>query len=98
MWKIIHRSILEKYFSESVIVPEPNLTEKITMLKEHLSLEIEFMGEKNGIKFMRKFYGYYINSKRNASKYRNVLVTLEDRKEIEKTIDEILSLHFADGE
>ncbi len=87
---------IEKYLEDNTIIPEPSFEEKIAMLKEHLKLEIEFMGEKNGIKFMRKFYNYYINSKRNASKYRGLLVTLEDRNEIEKILDEILRLHSSD--
>ena len=54
------------------------------------------MGEINGIKFMRKFYNYYISSTRNASKYRSALVTLEKEKEIIKVLNEILSLYLKD--
>ncbi len=85
---------IEKYIETGEIITEPDLEEKIKMLKLHMKREIEFMGEKNGIKFMRKFYSYYISSVRNASKYRNVLVTLENEKEILDTLDEILSLHY----
>ena len=63
------------------------------MLKQHLQEEVDYMGEKNGVKFMRKFYPYYITSERNCSKYRSVLVQLEKQKEILKVLDEILSLH-----
>lgn len=84
---------IEKYFENEEIIEEPSLKEKIEMLKTHLELEIQEMGEINGIKFMRKFYNYYISSVRNASKYRAVLVTLESEKEIKRVLDEILSLH-----
>lgn len=83
----------EKYIETGKIIPGPNLVEKITMLKEHLNLEVEYMGEVNGVKFMRKFYNYYIMSTRNASKYRSVLVRLETKKEILEVLDEILSIH-----
>ena len=86
---------IEKYIESKEIIPEPDLIQKIEMLKEHLRLEVEHMGEKNGIKFMRKFYNYYISSTRNASKYRNALVTLETEKEILEVLDEILSIHTA---
>ena len=86
---------IEKYINEGVVLPEPTLQEKIEMLKTHLHLEVENMGEINGVKFMRKFYNYYISSVRNASKYRSKLVTLETEKEIVKLLDEILSIHFA---
>ena len=84
---------IEKYINEGVTIETPNLAEKIEMLKIHLHKEVENMGEINGVKFMRKFYNYYISSVRNASKYRSMLVTLETEKEIIKILDEILSLH-----
>ena len=76
-----------------MLIQEPSLEEKISMLKEHLRQEVELMGEINGIKFMRKFFNYYISSVRNASKYRACLVTLEKEKEILDVLDEILYLH-----
>ena len=87
---------IEKYINENVLIQEPNLEEKIGMLKEHLRQEVELMGEVNGIKFMRKFFNYYISSVRNASKYRACLVTLEKEKEILDVLDEILHIHSAD--
>ena len=87
---------IEKYIEEGVVIPEPDLSARIEMLKEHLSLEVQNMGEINGIKFMRKFYNYYISSTRNASKYRSALVTLDKEKEIIKVLDEILSLYLKD--
>ena len=87
---------IEKYIESGEIIPEPDLAQRIEMLKEHLRLEVENMGEINGIKFMRKFYNYYISSTRNASKYRSALVTLDKEKEIIKVLDEILSLYIKD--
>ena len=84
---------IERYIENNEIIDEPDLVQKIEMLKEHLRLEVINMGEVNGIKFMRKFYNYYISSVRNASKYRSILVTLEKEKEIIEVLDEILSLH-----
>ncbi len=84
---------IEKYLNEGIEIKEPDLNQKIKMLKEHLYLEIRNMGEINGIKFMRKFYNYYISSIKNASKYRCLLVRLENEKEIIKVLDEILSIH-----
>ena len=84
---------IEKFLNEGIEIKEPDLDEKIKMLKEHLSLEVQNMGEINGVKFMRKFYNYYISSTKNASKYRCALVRLESEKEILKVLDEILCLH-----
>lgn len=85
---------IETYLSDGKVLPEPDFRKKIEMLKEHLKLEVEHMGEINGIKFMRKFYNYYIQSEKNASKYRAKLVLLEKEKDILDILDEILSLHY----
>jgi len=85
---------IETYLEKEVVEPEPDLKAKIEMLKEHLQKEVEFMGEKNGVKFMRKFYNYYISSVKNASKYRSKLVLMEKEAEISETLDEILSIHY----
>ena len=85
---------IEKYLETGEIQAEPDLREKIEMLKLHLKKEVQFMGEKNGVKFMRKFYNYYISSVKNASKYRSKLVLLEHEEEILEVLDEILSLHY----
>ncbi len=88
---------IEKYIETKEVISEPDLIKRIEMLKEHLHLEVEHMGEKNGVKFMRKFYNYYISSTRNASKYRSALVTLETEKEILEVLDEILSIYTANA-
>lgn len=85
---------VEKYIEDGTIIEEPDLIQRIEMLKEHLDLEVEKMGEINGIKFMRKFYNYYISGERNASKYRCALITLDKKEEIIKVLNEILSLHI----
>ncbi len=86
---------IEKFIENNTVIEEPNLAEKIKMLLEHLQKEIELRGELNGIKFMRKFYTYYISSCKNASKYRSELVLKESYKEIEEILNGILCLSSA---
>ncbi len=86
---------IEHYLNSGEILRELTLDEKIEILKKHIEGEIDLRGEVNGIKFMRKFYNFYISSVKDASKYRQVLVRLENKKEILKVLDEILSLHIA---
>ena len=52
--------------------------------------EIALRGEKVGLKFVRKFYPFYINGVRNAAKYRSQLVVMEDYNEIMSAMDYIL--------
>lgn len=81
---------IEEYIKNGVKIPEPNLEEKIKMLRIHLEREIELRGERCAIPFIRKFYGFYINGVKNASKYRQVLVTLNNLDEIYENLDLII--------
>lgn len=82
---------IDYYLKTGEKLPDMTLTEKISVLKEHLDNEIAFRGELNGIKFFRKFYPYYIKGVRGASEYRGKLVTEENYGKIMSLLDEILS-------
>ena len=83
-------SRVEKYLLNGILIGEPSLTDKVSMIKRHLDLEIAFRGEENGIKFFRKFYPCYIKNFRGGSEYRHRLVTELDYDNIIKILDEIL--------
>ena len=53
-------SRISHYFSTGEILPAPSIKEKIDIIKIHLNEEIKLRGEQVGIKFMRKFYSFYI--------------------------------------
>lgn len=72
----------EKYLEEGVLLPSLTLAEKIDNLIEHLEGEMKLRRELIGIKFMRKFYAYYISAFKHASHIRQKLITSEDIKEI----------------
>lgn len=83
---------IEKYLNTGEYIPSPTLSEKIETMKKHLLREVEFRGEDVGIKFVRKFYPYYVNGFQGASKCRGELVLMEDFKEILRKLDNILAL------
>ncbi len=68
---------VEHYFLTGEKLPIPPLNERIEMLKIHLNEEIKLRGENVGIKFMRKFYPYYLSGFEHAKTLRSRLV-LED--------------------
>ncbi len=80
---------IEHFFKTGERLPNPSLSDKITDLKTHLDEEIALRGERVGIKFVRKFYPFYINGVRNAAKYRSHLVLIEDYNEIIRALDYI---------
>ena len=83
-------SRIEKYLTTGKYTPALTIEEKVFQAKKHLLREIEFRGEEVGVKFVRKFYPYYINGFQGASQYRGNLVKLEHFEEITKLLDEIL--------
>ncbi len=85
---LIHR--IEHFLLTGERLAEPKLDEKISDLKTHLDEEIKLRGEKVGIKFMRKFYPFYINGVKNAAKYRSRLVLIDDFDEIIKSLNYIM--------
>ena len=76
---------IEHYLHPGEKLPVPPLEERIEMLKYHLDEEIKLRGENVGIKFMRKFYPYYLAGFKNAKVLRAKLVT-------EESLDNILTL------
>lgn len=81
---------IEHCLKTGEILKPPSIEERIGALKKHLYSEIELRGELVGLKFVRKFYPYYISGIKNAAKYRSVLVTTENTNEIETVLKHIL--------
>jgi len=82
---------IEKYLATGEYLPAPTLEEKIGYMKQMLTREIEFRGEDIGIKFVRKFYPYYVNGFSGASRCRGALVLMDNVKEIFAMLDDILT-------
>ena len=82
---------IEKYLATGEYLPSPTLEEKIGYMKQMLTREIEFRGEDIGIKFVRKFYPYYVNGFSGASRCRGALVLMDNVKEIFAMLDDILT-------
>ncbi len=80
----------DKYLKDGILIQEPDLNEKISMLKRHLDEEIAFRGGENGIKFFRKFYPCYIKNIRGGADYRHRLVTELNYDNILNILKEIL--------
>ena len=73
---------IEHYLNTGEKLPIPPLEERLGMLKWHLDEEIKLRGENVAIKFMRKFYPYYLSGFENAKVLRSKLVLEEDYNKI----------------
>ena len=80
---------ISKFLQTGEKTPAPELEERIEILKNHLDEEISLRGMNVGIKFMRKFYPYYLAGFKNAKILRSRLVIEENYENIIKTLDEL---------
>ena len=81
---------IEKYINEGICLPPPTMEEKIDTLKQHLIREVELRGENVGVKFVRKFYPYYLNGFQGASKLRGEIVLINSLREVMQKLDCVL--------
>lgn len=81
---------IEHYLKTGEKLPIPNIEEKVKTLISHINKEIELRGEKVGMKFVRKFYPFYISGIPNAAKYRSKLVVMENYNEIMEALKYIV--------
>ena len=82
---------IEHYLHTGEKLSVPPLNERIEMLKWHLDEEIKLRGENVAIKFMRKFYPYYLSGFENAKVLRSKLVLEEDYNKIIKLLTTAIS-------
>jgi len=87
--ELIHR--IEHYLHTGEILPEPGIARRLELLRLHLSKEIEYRGEIHGIRFMRKFFAWYIRDIRGVSQFRFRLVRAENLNELNAIFEEIES-------
>ena len=75
-------SRIEHWVKTGEILPKPEISENIKIMIKHLNEEIELRGKTVGMKFVRKFYPYYVNGFKNAAKIREKLITSDDYDEV----------------
>lgn len=80
---------ISHYFKTGENLAPPTIAEKAEILKKHLDEEIALRGENVGIKFMRKFYPYYLAGFKNAKTLRTKLVLEDNYDNIVKLIEEL---------
>ncbi|MEW5822512.1 MAG: tRNA dihydrouridine synthase DusB, partial [Cyanobacteriota bacterium] len=80
---------VDHYLKTGENLPPPSIVERLDMTLYHCKKLVEFLGEYQGIRNSRKFFGWYIKYIQGAPKYRNILNQLETYEEVEQVINEI---------
>ena len=77
---------IDNYLDTGVILPEPTVSERLDLALAHCKRECDYRGELHGVRFMRKFFSWYIKDIRDAAKYRHAMVRVNTLTEVEELI------------
>ena len=80
---------VRKYLQNGEIMPEPDLEEKLAVMKKHCELICRYKGEKQGMKEARKNVQWYIKGLRGSAKLRGRCSELVQLSDLEMMIDAI---------
>ena len=81
---------IEHYLETGESLPEPTLRERIKVMKRHISMIVEFKGERQGMKEARKNVAWYIKGIKNAAGFRNACGKLSSYDEFLSFCDTVL--------
>lgn len=79
-----------KYYLETgILMPPPEMDERINICKSHLRKSIAWKGEVLGVLEMRRHYTNYLKGLPNIKEFRSKLVSAKQGEEVEATLDDI---------
>jgi len=80
-----------KHFMETgQLLPAPTVEERVAVCKKHLHGSLAWKGPVVGIYEMRRHYINYLRGLPGIKEFRNRLVLLATREEVEEVLDEVL--------
>lgn len=76
------------YLEKEVLIPDPTLDERFEIIKDHLALQVAYVGEERAIREMRKHLAWYFKGYPGAARVRDRVNHLVSLKEILTAIEE----------
>jgi len=80
---------IKHYMQTGELMVPPTIEERITVCKKHLHKSVEWKGPIVGINEMRRHYANYLKGLPGIKEYRNRLVVIKEKEEIDAVLDEI---------
>ena len=77
-------SQIQAFLNHEAILPEPPVSERMTVMVGHIRLLCQYKGERVGIREARKHAAWYIKGIRGAAKYRQQVGALESIEQLEE--------------
>lgn len=73
-------SAVSAYLRHGVVLPEPPMAYRMSIMIKHIDRLCEYKGEKRGMLEARKHAAWYIRDVRDAAKFRKEIFAVEDRE------------------
>ena len=77
-------SQIQAFLNHEAILPEPPVSERMTVMVKHIKLLCQYKGERVGIREARKHAAWYIKGIRGAAQYRQQVGALESIEQLEE--------------
>ncbi len=75
---------INAYLNDCIVVPLPTLTEKMTVMLQHIKKIIEYKGEYTAMREARHHAAYYTKGLRGGAKFRAEMGSLESLEQLEE--------------
>lgn len=83
-------SQIKEYLTTGEILPEPDISQRMEVLKEHISLLCKYKGEYIGMREARKQSSWYIKGIPGAAKFRQKCGELTTLEDLDELIDRVI--------
>jgi tRNA-dihydrouridine synthase B len=77
-------------FSEEKVSEKPTIREQLQFFQKHAALATDFKDEKWAMIELRKHFSHFLRGFKNASRYRDRLIRIASRAELDQVFQEIL--------
>ncbi len=84
---------INKYLSEGILLPEPTLEEKLSVMKKHIERIVLYKNESVAMREARKHAAWYIKGIKGAASLRAECMSLERLSDLDFLIEKALELN-----
>jgi len=82
-------SHIKEYLDKGILLPAPEIKERVSICKKHLLLSVELKGERTGVLEMRKYLNGYCKGMKNFKPYKLALLQTFTFAETEDVLNKI---------
>jgi len=80
---------IRDYFDGKSVRPEPDLDEKLSIMRRHIELLVGDKGERTGMKEARRQAAWYIKGINGAAKFRNLFSCMNKLADLDNLVEQI---------